>query len=47
MNQLGIAVVFAGLGVLFALHRFYEHFGVCVQCGGRGAHRDGCPEKRN
>lgn len=36
------------IAVLFAFHalaRLYRG-GVCVQCRGRGKHRDGCPFKR-
>lgn len=38
----GIALPVAVLLALYMLARFYRG-GVCVQCQGRGRHRDGCP----
>lgn len=41
-----MTVAIAFMLALFVLWAFYEHGGgPCVQCGGRGKHRDGCPLK--
>jgi hypothetical protein len=38
---------FAFLVSLVALFMLYDREGVCVRCGGRGAHRSDCPHSED
>lgn len=40
-----VAVVVAAMVVLWRLQEFVFYAGFCLQCGGRGAHRNDCPLK--
>ena len=40
-----VAVVVATMLMIWRLNEFNDLAGFCLQCGGRGAHRDDCPLK--
>lgn len=42
MSSWAVVLVVCGLALLATLYGIYEG-PMCVRCGGRGKHREGCP----